>query len=159
MPPEVCRTLLCWLTLAGCALPRQVVSHAPEAAATVVDLKVPSFERRHTQLEIELAIENPGDAIALSGADVEVLLEGRLFGEAHVALSSTAARGRSELTLSFEMAHQDLPRRVEARALGGEAILLVARGALHGTSNEGPVALEFSSEAPVRLTSAEGQDP
>lgn len=123
--------------------------------AEVVALTAREFDRSHAVLELALEIHNPGASLAVDRAQFEVLLDGRPFASGVTALrAQVPSQGRHRLTMRLSLAYLDVPFAARSKIQRGEAIEVVARGAL-GTPGDG---IPFAGQASLMAQAGGGQE-
>lgn len=139
---------------AACGPTRRVLRRDDEPWASVAQMGARSFDRQRADLSLQLEVENPGAALALTAADYEILAQGRSFAVGTVKIDlPVPASGRSALVLPIQLSYLDLPYAARGRFKAGQPVQLVARGTLRGTVAGGaPATVEFDGEAEVGLT-------
>jgi hypothetical protein len=147
------RALLLGLLLAaGCASGPRVISREPEPRPSVEQIRVDVFDGQRAVLELQIAVDNPGPALALVSAEYEVLVEGRVFAVGTTRLDGRLeADGRTALALPIALAYLDLPLRARNRIRAGEPLALVVRGQLTAHAVGGTRRLGFDGEVEARV--------
>jgi hypothetical protein len=119
-----------------------------------VQIRALTFDRQHADLEIELEVDNPGEAFRLDTAEYEVLTEGRSFAAGQVALQTSIAAGAaSRAQFLVQLAYLDLPHQARSQMAEGLPVDLVIRGVLRARCNASLVSIEFDGEAQVAESS------